>query len=380
MKNVDLLTKSVPNMEKLILAECWQLTDFSVCSIGSNGCGKLTYLDMGHCSKIVGMVPMKKGTKSPAGHMSVVSLKVLGLGCPMLEFVCFSHCRSITPDRLETLFGHCMDLKELRLNRVSNIQDATVFSMVRFCSALRKLNLNDCELVTDKALQYLSSGCPRLVHLSLSFCKSITDTGIFHLATSQGIDATSAPTPKQSYSGSRPGVAPVRCFEYFDFTGCILLSDLAVTKFVPASLRNLKYISFRFCKNISDATSKYLGNNASALEVADFTRCPNIIPENTMRYLPKCKSVITDGPKVDKYAKHIRRPVEVRREPLYSVPKPTVPNNTAFKKKRAMSTGLIGPRHQHFFLTALHNRAPLSGFDLRHPLYDTQPDQGLFEW
>uniref|UniRef100_A0AAY4CA55 F-box domain-containing protein n=1 Tax=Denticeps clupeoides TaxID=299321 RepID=A0AAY4CA55_9TELE len=136
------LCRSSPKLQLLRVADCPNMTDISMKSIGS--LKKLTYLDISGCE----------------------SMSDVGL-------------RAITE-------GHSASrIQELHLSSCICISDLSMMWIAQRCSKLSNLNLCYCQNLTDSGFELLA-GCLSLVSLDITGC-NISDQGLVGLGGSQSL-------------------------------------------------------------------------------------------------------------------------------------------------------------------------------------------------
>ncbi len=262
------------NIHRLILKNCWSVTDRGLFSI-SQYCPILVHLDL-----------------SSAWDITDAGLLKISEVAQYLEAINLSNCRKITdqgvsailqkaPGMLKIQVSYCKNLtgnvmahpvwssmKEINFQRATGIRDDGFLSWKSLCVtssisyfALEDLNLSDCSFLTDASIQVLGSKCPQLKRLCLSFCCSLTEKFATFLVEGcpfiQILDSsycggavTDAAVKVIAQGLPRMHSLGVRC--------CVLLTDQGMEDLATHAL-SLHTLNFTQCKNVSSNICKKLG-------------------------------------------------------------------------------------------------------------------------
>lgn len=182
----------------------------------------LTYLTLSGCTRIPGSAWR---SLSKLGSLKQLYLEgfimqgdaaasAVSNSCPLLEFVSFQGCSSLTDEglaalgqlhNLETAFlGDCNfltgsgfenwttpSLTSLQLQGNTEIMDAGISHLSRLTS-LKDLNLKHCRNIGDTGIQSLSSALTGLRYLSLQGLSNLTDSGAASLSSLQSLSSLDA--------------------------------------------------------------------------------------------------------------------------------------------------------------------------------------------
>ncbi|WOG85536.1 hypothetical protein DCAR_0104727 [Daucus carota subsp. sativus] len=153
----DIITARGRNIKDLNLADCVNLTDYSLNIIGQN-CSGLRSLNIENLDKLTNM-----------------GLSNLANGCKSIRTL--KLCRNKFSDEAIAAFIDTAgrSLEQLSLNRVSQVGSFTALSLAKISRKLMSLDLSWCRKVTDEALGLLVDSCWSLKLLKLFGCTQITN-------------------------------------------------------------------------------------------------------------------------------------------------------------------------------------------------------------
>lgn len=161
-------------IEHLVLSNNRFVTDDTLVSV-AQCLPRLKHLEMCQCSHI--------------SHLGVV---VVLRHCRHLVTGAFSACESIGDGNsiahLESDLSNgkeerktASSLKTLALNLCKQLNDGSLWQMIRLTPSLKDLQLGYCLLLTDDAMLTISRHCPDLESLFVKGCVLVTDVGLRHL-------------------------------------------------------------------------------------------------------------------------------------------------------------------------------------------------------
>ncbi|GER36060.1 F-box/LRR-repeat protein 2 [Striga asiatica] len=151
------ITASGCRMKELVLADCLELTDFSLEVIG-NICSELRAIDLSNLRKL---------TDASIAH--------LANGCRTIEIL--KLCRNGFSDIAIAAYLDVRgaSLKDLSLNNIVQVSGHTALALSRNCINIRSLDLSWCRNLTNEALGLIVDSCSLLEVLKLFGCSQITN-------------------------------------------------------------------------------------------------------------------------------------------------------------------------------------------------------------
>lgn len=177
------------------------------------------------------------------------------------------HCHQVTSSTVNELIHRCTDLRELRLNLCSQIDDACFFNLKRECyTNLRSLDLTSCSRITDDGVYHIVTAAPKLRTLVLAKCPNITDRGAVQIA--------------------RLG----KHIHFLHLGHCSQLTDRCI-EFLAKYCNRLRYIDLACCTQLTDQAVIELAN-LQRLKRIGLVKCSEITPaainalveKNTVQY------------------------------------------------------------------------------------------------
>ncbi|KAH9320895.1 hypothetical protein KI387_015534 [Taxus chinensis] len=142
------LAQRCPNVQRLSIKACQNVTDMSVCRIAS-GCPKIEELDISYCHNI-----------------SCASLEKIGANCKYLTTIKRNMLNSLDPSEHRGV----VPTEYVRMAPLSGDEEAAVF--VKSVPNLKHLEMKFSKL-SPKGLKALVDGCPNLEHLDLFGCSNL---------------------------------------------------------------------------------------------------------------------------------------------------------------------------------------------------------------
>jgi hypothetical protein len=155
--NLTLLAKGSPNLEKIALSMCDEISDNSLEALAA--CPKISAFTLEECNNITPF-----GLHTFLEHHSQLKRAVL------------NDCPQVSDLTLATMEAFCPHLEKLGLEN-TRITDEGILALAPKLHHLKNLSLAGCS-ITNVALKALTRRCPLLETLNLSMCKSITDIGV----------------------------------------------------------------------------------------------------------------------------------------------------------------------------------------------------------
>ncbi len=190
----NLRSINVSNVNKLtslattrIALACKKLSHFylaGVSKVGDDGIvqiaesGLLEELDLS--AKMLGM----PSTTSSTPRVGPRALLAVGQHCENLRVLRLNECSRVNDISIMTLARGCTRLEEICLRRCYKLGDKALSALGKYCHGIRVINISSCKNMTDVGLDKLSNGCRDLIEINLSNLL-VTDTGITCLSRCQ---------------------------------------------------------------------------------------------------------------------------------------------------------------------------------------------------
>jgi hypothetical protein len=241
------------SLHSMNLSNVYNLTSKSISRIAS-ACKELTHLSLAGVPKVGddGIVPLAR----------TGALRELDLSARMLGMTCStSSIPRVGPRGIIEIGQYCTNLRVLRLNECSRIDDLSLMVLARGCTRIEEISLRRCYKIGDKSLSALGKHCHIVRNINLSACKDVTDEGIDKLA-----------------NGCRDLVE-------------IHLSNLRITDkgidCLSSRCRKLVTIVLQNCYRITDSSLSKLLDNCTLLEKIDL-KGADLITDHSFQtcYLP----------------------------------------------------------------------------------------------
>jgi F-box/leucine-rich repeat protein 2/20 len=228
-KGLTKLLQSCAMLNILAIAGSPQIGDESVVEL-SKHCHHLTKLDLS------------------ALNLTDVSLTALAEARLSLEYLCLINCKALTDKGLAHLISRCPTLRELRVENLEHIGDATISKLIN-CHKLQYLDLSGTK-VTDAGLALLGeAGLPHC-KIWLDKCPNISDDGVASLvAKSPDFTTISVTCSKKIGDATITALAQ----------SCLYLNTINLAE-----------------TNVSNAGLMELSNSELPLENVNFRKCPNV--------------------------------------------------------------------------------------------------------
>ncbi|GMI89368.1 hypothetical protein HRI_002606100 [Hibiscus trionum] len=145
------------NMKDLVFANCLELTDVSIKSVGGN-CSKLCAIDLSYLSKLTDK-----------------SMRYLANGCRSINRLKLSRNGFSDEAIAAFLEASGSDLTELSLNNITLVGLNTALALSKCSRKLFSLDLSWCRNLNDEALGLIVDSCLSLKQLKLFGCTQLTD-------------------------------------------------------------------------------------------------------------------------------------------------------------------------------------------------------------
>lgn len=233
----------------------------------------------------------------------------LALNCPRLLEVDFMNC-DISDDALTSIFNHCQELRELRLNQsevplVRITDEAFLTSFITkkqltrdppiyYYHQLRLVDFTAISTITDQSIHALVQSAPKIRSLVLNKCSNMTDEGVLsicklgrflhflHLGHCSKI--TDRSVTKLAILCNR--------IRYLDMACCTEITDKSVIEL--ANLQKLKRIGLVKCANITDISIAALTSHVRithSLERIHLSYCIRLGVRAISRLLNVCQKL-----------------------------------------------------------------------------------------
>ncbi|BBN12692.1 F-box and leucine-rich repeat protein 2/20 [Marchantia polymorpha subsp. ruderalis] len=185
---LDYISRACPNLQVLNLSYCLNITDVGVSALGQ-GCLNLKEMIISNSYEIRGG-GFSKCSSLVRLDASCCKLSDKGLslavgGCDKLEYLDISHTRSgseqLGPPGFATIGTLCKHLQVLNLKLCRALDDVAVTEIAKGCQALKEWNLAVCSDVKEAGWRAISQYCKNLEILHVNRCRSLTDASILHI-------------------------------------------------------------------------------------------------------------------------------------------------------------------------------------------------------
>ncbi|KAG6713730.1 hypothetical protein I3842_05G167900 [Carya illinoinensis] len=243
-KLLHALSKNCYDLEELGLQGCINISDSGLTNL-VNGCQRIKFLDINKCSNVgdCGVLSVSEACAASLRTLKLLDCYKIGDAsifslvrfCKNLETLIVGGCWDISDESLKSLAASCKNsLKNLRMDRCSNISDSALSCILNQCVNLEALNIGCCEEVTDAAFQGLGSREIelRLKVLKVSNCPKITVAAIGLLLDKcnslEYLDVRSCPLITKAGFDEAGLQFPTRCM--VNFEGSLSESDVLCLK------------------------------------------------------------------------------------------------------------------------------------------------------
>jgi len=265
--NVDEVVHTIahkcPNLERLNLADCKQITDKSIIAIAQN-CKKLTSLDLNRCAKVTSAAIEELAN-------AALPLQSLHLCRPLVDTQEVLNDASIA-----RLIAVSPDLRVLRLRSCNRITDLTISQIASTCPELMALDLSWCGRISDNSMAVLGESCKKLRSIALNGCRLLTDRSLRSLLSNasnlQSISLAHLPFATNSVLTE---MAPaLHNLNILSLNGCAEVTDISIVAIATACKR-LESLSL-FSINIGDESMSAITSNCAKLQSFSISGCERV--------------------------------------------------------------------------------------------------------
>jgi len=250
------------SLREVYLSNCAGITTASVLKIASS-CAELS------CLSLEG-VPKVNDTAIVALAQKHCRLRELNLSARLLGNTSSSNVPRCGPRGVIAIGQHCADLRILRCNSCSRIDDLSMIVLAKGCPRIEELSMKRCYKLGDKALSAIGKHCHCLRRVLLSSCKEMTDYGIEKLVA------------------GCPDIVEI------DLSN-VRVTDRGIER-LSHYCRGLVSIVLQNCYRVTDRSLLWLVNRCNCLENIDATGVDLLTGEAFRRsYLPDLRSAIFAG-------------------------------------------------------------------------------------
>ncbi|GLJ48127.1 hypothetical protein SUGI_1016180 [Cryptomeria japonica] len=183
-ESIAYMAQRCPNIQRLSIKTCQNVTDTSVCQIAS-GCYKIEELDISYCYNI-----------------SHASLEKIGANCKYLTTLKRNMLNSLDPSE----HRDAIPTEYINMAPLSGDDEATVFA--KYMPNLKHLEIKFSKL-SPKGLRILVDGCPNLEHLDLFGCLNLRSRELDEVtANAKNLKVLIKPNffiPRASFNAERYG-------------------------------------------------------------------------------------------------------------------------------------------------------------------------------
>ncbi|KAI9319484.1 hypothetical protein BX666DRAFT_2094067 [Dichotomocladium elegans] len=293
----DLATLSAcERLERITLAGCSLLTDQGILAfLGKQPRRHLVSIDL-----------------SDVTNVSDVSIKRIALICPNLQGLNLCMCKdglrqfeNVTDDSVVMLAERCTNLRRIKLNNCVKVTDISAIMLADRCPALLEIDLMNCD-ITNESLYVIFNKSRELRELRLNNCTNLNDLAF--------IDSSLARIPPSSITAS-PYYDQLRIL---DLTSVFSLTDDAVRLIVSVApkIRNLilnkchsitdesvlaicdlgRYLHFLHlghCTQLTDYSITQLARHCTRIRYLDLANCALLTDQSVgeLAVLPKLKRI-----------------------------------------------------------------------------------------
>jgi len=257
------IAQKCPNLQKLNLADCKNVTDVSVIAIARN-CKKLNSLNLNRCAKVT------SGAIEELAN-AALPLQSLHLCRPLVD------AQELLSDRsIARLISVSPELRVLRLRSCNRITDLTVAQIAKTCPELMALDLSWCGRITDQSMAVLGQNCKKIRSIALNGCRLLSDRSIRSLlSNSKEMQSLSLAHLPFATDAVLTEMAPaLRNLNILSLNGCAEVSDNSIVAIVNACTR-LESLSL-FSINISDLSMTAITSRCTALQSFSISGCERV--------------------------------------------------------------------------------------------------------
>lgn len=178
----------------------------------------------------------------------------------------FNSCSWIDNQSLKVMISYCPNVDTLDLSSCSQLSAAAWGALLKL-QYLRNLIVSRCSNLTDDELLLILNSCRSLEFLDISECKKVTEKGFHHIAVS-GKKFLSLNLGRTNLTDNSLSEIIFRVpeIEALDLTRCLFLSELGVEEALKGA-SSLKYLNLSGCE-ISDAYIEELQRSRPYIKVS----------------------------------------------------------------------------------------------------------------
>jgi len=151
------------NLSKVDLTNCTQLTNRSLCMLGSY-CHMLQKISLRGCHWV-----------------DKDNLCLLVSNNPNLIELDVSSCWNLDDEAIIFTAKSCQHLKSISLSNVYSINDCSLEHLAKYCSKLQKINIRGCWRVTNGGIKIIGEHCQQLQQLDIAECQKVTEESLARL-------------------------------------------------------------------------------------------------------------------------------------------------------------------------------------------------------
>ncbi|KAF4520640.1 hypothetical protein B566_EDAN007506 [Ephemera danica] len=295
----------VPNVERLNLSGCFNITDSGLAHAFACHLPSLTQLDLSLCKQVtdssLGRIAqylrnLEVLELGGCCHVTNTGLLLISWGLRKLRRLNLRSCWHVSDQGIGHLAGRGLqedsdpDDDEVAVSMAAAVTHSFAPPLPEDGHGTRNLEslgLQDCQRLTDEALRYIAAGLPKLKSINLSFCVSITDSGLRHLAKMASLselnlracdNVTDSALAHLSEGLSGSGGSSISSL---DVSFCDKIGDQALNH-VSQGLFRLKSLSLSACR-ISDEGLAQIASSLPDLEVLHIGQCNRVTDKGLAR-------------------------------------------------------------------------------------------------
>ncbi|XP_050710876.1 F-box/LRR-repeat protein 15-like isoform X2 [Eriocheir sinensis] len=155
-----MITLECRNLQRLSVARCSWLSDGPLITLFRQS-PNLVYVDLRGCCSLNGG-----------------ALQILAVKCKKLKFLLVDGCPWFTGGSLQALTLHQSELLSFSTGGCWGMEDQDIAKFFQKFTKIKEIRLNDVEAITDASLYHLAMSCSDLETLSLAGCWRVTDQGL----------------------------------------------------------------------------------------------------------------------------------------------------------------------------------------------------------
>ncbi|KAG0090664.1 hypothetical protein BGZ92_002436 [Podila epicladia] len=221
-----------PQLSKLNLSYCKNLTDKSFVHLSMYGSKQLESLNLQRCTTI-----------SPEAFMSL-DTNSKRISAAAQNGVAPSPHEVEDPELINPCFPN---LKELYLSDCTFLSDDAIVSLAPHVPRLEDISLSFCCALTDISIEAISDHCHYLRKMDLSFCGSaVSDASLYRLAQGPEDD-------QENEEGVGQCIVRETLLQELEIRGCVRVTELGVREILNGC-KHLRKLNISCCSGIGTAT------------------------------------------------------------------------------------------------------------------------------